>query len=181
MSKWKLRVNGKPFDVEVDETTAGSYNVKVDGEEYRVFVDEADWGMDITPVASAPMISGTVAAAASRVMAAGMPSARTGGALRPTKPALPPQKPAAMPKLPAASPPPPVAVSVKTVTSPMPGRIIRVLVEVGAEVKAGEGLVVLESMKMENTIPAPRGGRITSLYVKVGDSTNTGGPLADIE
>lgn len=179
MSKWKIRVNGKPLDVVVDETTAGSYRVTVDGEEYKVFIDEADWGMDIMPLGpSAPMISGTVAASAPKVMAVVRPG---GGTLRPTKPALPPKKPAAMPRLPAATPPPPVAVSVKTVTSPMPGRVIRVLAALGDEVKAGDGLVVLESMKMENTIPSPRGGKVTGLYVKVGDSANTGSPLADIE
>ena len=48
-------------------------------------------------------------------------------------------------------------------------------------VSAGDGVCVLESMKMENTLTAPRDGRVTAVHVKPGGSTNTGSPIADIE
>ncbi|MFH1434095.1 MAG: biotin/lipoyl-containing protein [Pseudomonadota bacterium] len=182
MSTWKIRVNGKPMEVEVEETTAGHYSVKVNGNEHKVHVDEADWGLSISPV-------GMGAQAAMEkpprvVIRSGRPSARAADAasvLRPTRPAKPPESPAAMPKLPPATPPPPVAMGVSRVVSPMPGKILKVLVNIGDQVKAGDGICVLESMKMENVIPAPRAGKIKVLHVKAGDNPNTGMPLADIE
>ena len=59
----------------------------------------------------------------------------------------------------------------------MPGRIARVLVEKGAEVRRGEGLLVLEAMKMENEIPAPADGVIDEIFVKPGDTVEGGADL----
>ena len=47
----------------------------------------------------------------------------------------------------------------QTLTAPMPGRIVRVLVKAGDEVREGQGLVVVEAMKMENEMKSPKGGR----------------------
>jgi biotin carboxyl carrier protein len=54
------------------------------------------------------------------------------------------------------------------VRSPMPGRIVRVLVAVGDEVQPGQALVVVEAMKMENELRAKRGGRVAEVHVTVG-------------
>ena len=54
--------------------------------------------------------------------------------------------------------------------SPMPGLIIAVRIREGQEVKKGERLIVLESMKMQNELKAPRDGVIRSLRIKVGDN-----------
>ena len=54
------------------------------------------------------------------------------------------------------------------VTSPMPGLVVAVLVEPGQEVRTGEGLLILEAMKMENEIRAPRNGIIQELNVSPG-------------
>jgi len=62
----------------------------------------------------------------------------------------------------------------------MPGKIVRVLVAEGDEVGAGQGIVVVEAMKMQNEMKAPRSGRITSLNVKPGDSVNAGAILATV-
>jgi biotin carboxyl carrier protein len=59
----------------------------------------------------------------------------------------------------------------------MPGRIARVLVEKGAEVQRGTGLLVLEAMKMENEIPAPADGIIDEIFVKAGDTVEGGADL----
>jgi biotin carboxyl carrier protein len=59
----------------------------------------------------------------------------------------------------------------------MPGRISRVLVEKGAEVQRGTGLLVLEAMKMENEIPAPADGIIDEIFVKAGDTVEGGADL----
>jgi biotin carboxyl carrier protein len=63
-------------------------------------------------------------------------------------------------------------------TAPMPGRIVRVLSSAGADVVAGQGLVVIEAMKMENELRAPRGGRITELLVREGQAVEAGALLA---
>lgn len=59
----------------------------------------------------------------------------------------------------------------------MPGRIVRVLVEKGATVSRGTGLLVLEAMKMENDIPAPADGVIDEIFVKAGDTVEGGADL----
>ena len=67
------------------------------------------------------------------------------------------------------------------VVSAMPGKIVRVLVSVGDVVEPGQGLVVVEAMKMENEIAATKGGTITSIIVAPGQTVEGGGPLAVIE
>jgi biotin carboxyl carrier protein len=62
--------------------------------------------------------------------------------------------------------------------SPMPGRVVRVLSEVGADVAAGQGLVVIEAMKMENEIRAPRAGRVQEVAVREGQAVEAGALLA---
>ena len=64
--------------------------------------------------------------------------------------------------------------------APMPGTIIRYLVKEGDEVKAGDGIVVLEAMKMENVLPAPEDGKVRSIRFKPGDRVNTNDVLAII-
>ncbi|MBF0100297.1 MAG: pyruvate carboxylase subunit B [Desulfobacterales bacterium] len=65
-------------------------------------------------------------------------------------------------------------------TAPMPGMIIKVLKNKGDKVQAGETLVVLEAMKMENTLPAPVGGTISEIFVKSGDAVLKGHVLCRI-
>jgi pyruvate carboxylase subunit B len=64
-----------------------------------------------------------------------------------------------------------------TVVAPMPGLVLRYLVEVGTEVKAGEPVVLLEAMKMQNTLPSPRDGRVARLPFSAGDNVNRGDVL----
>jgi biotin carboxyl carrier protein len=67
------------------------------------------------------------------------------------------------------------------ITAPMPGRVVRVLVESGAEVEAGAGLVVVEAMKMQNELKAPRAGRVVALHAQPGATVNAGEVLAVVE
>ena len=64
------------------------------------------------------------------------------------------------------------------ITAPMPGVIINYEVSVGDEVKAGDTIVVLEAMKMDNTIPTPVAGRVKAIYFKSGDRVNRDDILA---
>jgi biotin carboxyl carrier protein len=60
------------------------------------------------------------------------------------------------------------------VTAPMPGKVIRILVQAGDRVEAGQGLLVVEAMKMQNEIRSPKGGTIERLQVKEGQPVNAG-------
>lgn len=66
-------------------------------------------------------------------------------------------------------------------TAPMPGKVISVLVEVGAAVTAGQSLITLEAMKMEHTIAAPTDGVVAELFVEVGDSVDADAVLIRFE
>ncbi len=63
------------------------------------------------------------------------------------------------------------------VASPMPGKVTAVLVEPGQEVEAGQGLVVVEAMKMENELAAPAGGTVQEVRVAPGDAVEAGQEL----
>ena len=67
-----------------------------------------------------------------------------------------------------------------SVTVPMQGTIVKVAVEVGQSVAVGDAIVILEAMKMENTVVAARSGTVTSVSVAAGDSVNTGDVVAEI-
>ena len=79
--------------------------------------------------------------------------------------------PVAAPAAPAA---PAGAAGSVTVTAPMPGNILDVKVKAGDSVKAGDTLLILEAMKMENEISAPQDGTIASVNVRKGDVVNSG-------
>lgn len=68
----------------------------------------------------------------------------------------------------------------KAVTSPLPGVIIAVKVNVGDTVKAGQEVAVLEAMKMENSIEATHDGIVTAINVAKGDSVLEGAPIVTI-
>jgi len=68
-----------------------------------------------------------------------------------------------------------------SITAAMPGKIVRVLVAVGDEVAAGQSILVIEAMKMQNELKAPRTGRVTAIEVKENDSVNAGALLATID
>jgi len=65
--------------------------------------------------------------------------------------------------------------------APMPGKVIAVKVEPGQQVAKGEELLVVEAMKMENAIRAPRDGRVKSVAAQVGEMVNPGVVLVELE
>jgi len=82
---------------------------------------------------------------------------------------------------PAAAKPVPRIAGEGVITSPMPGTVIAIKVEVGELVKVGDVLIILESMKIQNEIPAPRDGRIKEIYVAEGKYVRRKEPLIAIE
>ena len=94
-------------------------------------------------------------------------------------PAAAPAPAAAGAAAPAAAPAPaPTAVAAgEVVASPMPGNILSVNVSQGQAVKSGDILVILEAMKMENEILAPRDGTVAQVVTSKGAVVETGAPL----
>ena len=72
-------------------------------------------------------------------------------------------------------------VGSEKITAPMPGTILKMNVETGAQVKSGEVLCVLEAMKMENDITSPRDGKVASVNTAKGASVNAGDILVSLE
>ena len=63
------------------------------------------------------------------------------------------------------------------ILAPMPGKVVRLLAAVGDAVEAGQGLLVVEAMKMQNEIRSPKSGKVERLLVKEGQSVNAGQAL----
>ena len=81
---------------------------------------------------------------------------------------------------PAAAPAAASSGAGKAVTSPLPGVIIAIKVNVGDVVKAGQEVAILEAMKMENSIEATHDGTVTAINVSKGDSVLEGAPVVTI-
>jgi biotin carboxyl carrier protein len=73
------------------------------------------------------------------------------------------------------------ALGRQPVLAPMPGKVIRVLVQVGDRVEAGQGLLVVEAMKMQNEIRSPKSGAVERLLAKQGQLVNAGEVLAWVD
>ena len=73
------------------------------------------------------------------------------------------------------------AAGPQPIRAPMPGKIVHVRVGVGDAVTAGEGLVVVEAMKMQNELKAPKAGTVTAVEVQEGGSVAAGEVLAVVE
>ncbi len=135
------------------------YNVTLNGKIYEVDVTESDavvTGITQVPVAVAAPAVAPVAVA---------PIAA---------PAAPAEAPAAAPAV------APVSADGTQVKAPMPGTILAVKKNVGEAVKAGDVIVVLEAMKMENDIVAPCDGTVKSINAPKGSTVNTDDVIAVI-
>ena len=138
---------------------ARTFNIYLGGRSYQVMVDPVDGGGAGNPAPSVPQGGSAPAAVAT------LPSPPVATPSPPPAPAAPTQA--------AAAP----AGNGVAVTAPMPGVVLRYPVEEGQAVKAGEPVVVLEAMKMENALPSPTDGVVQKLCFASGAKANRGDAL----
>ena len=148
MGRYRLTIGDKTYEIEV---------LSLKGEQARVAVNGRTYEVQFQPLA--PSVS----------RAAPPPA--------PVRPAAPPTpKPPSRPA-PAAAPSPEKsgdAAAPGVVAAPMPGSILDVLVQVGAKVQAGDTVVKLEAMKMENDLQAAVSGVVQEVRVSKGDNVSVG-------
>ena len=69
----------------------------------------------------------------------------------------------------------------QTLTAPMPGKVVKVLVKQGQTVEEGQGLIVVEAMKMENELKSPKAGKVLEIAIKEGVAVESGARLVVVE
>lgn len=74
-----------------------------------------------------------------------------------------------------------VKQKIRSLNAPMPGLVLKVFVEVGAEINPGDNLVILEAMKMENVLKATGAGKVKAILAKSGDKVEKGEKLIEFE
>lgn len=94
--------------------------------------------------------------------------------------AMPKPAPAAAAAVETKAAPAPAPAGAKTVTAPLPGTITKVTVKVGDAVNAGDTVLVMEAMKMENDITAEAGGTVKAILVEAGNQVQSGQALVEL-
>ena len=141
-----------------------TYKFRINGNEYNVDINSVEGNIaDVT-------VNGT----SYQVEMENAPAPVQKPVQAPAATAVAPASPAAT--TPAPKPAAPAGAG-KPVTSPLPGVIIEVSVKEGQAVKAGQKVAVLEAMKMENEIFAPRAGTVAQVLIAKGSTVDTGATM----
>ena len=157
MNKYQYKVKGVDYEVEIAEVEGNIAKVNVNGIPFEVELQKPINAAK-HPTMTAPKVQAPQPAAA--------------------KPAATPAAaPAAQSEAPAAAP---AAGAGQAVKAPLPGTITDIRVQVGQQVSAGDIVLVLEAMKMQNNIEAEASGKISAIMVKQGDSVMEGTVLLTI-
>lgn len=142
------------------------YKFKINGKGYDVAIDTMEGN-----VASVTVNGVAYQVELENTPAAESDAATPGMVQNPARPAAP---------APAAAAEKAAAGAGKAVTSPLPGVVIAIKVNVGDVVKSGQEVAVLEAMKMENSIEATQDGTVTAVHVTKGDSIQEGTAIISI-
>lgn len=178
MRRYSVSVGGAVSEVEIHDEVEGKVRVVVGGEEKVIELRAAGpqrytW-VDGTRVVTADVEAGKGPAVAEPVAARRLAVAVRGeGFVVEVKDARAIDVPVVAPAGGAKGP--------LVVRAPMPGRVVKLLVAVGAEVKAGAGVIVVEAMKMENELRAARDGKVSAVRVGEGAAVEAGQELLTID
>ena len=162
MNQHVLRIAGREYQAEVRELTPERAVVVVDGKEYAV---------DLVRLGRRKVTADTVKAITGSGAPAGPPAAA---------PAPSAATPSAAPPAPAPARQAPPARGEGGVTAPMPGLVLKIKIKEGDSVQAGQPLLIMEAMKMENAITASYNGTVARIYVREGDSISEGDLLVEV-
>jgi len=164
--RYTVDVDGTPFTIDVIETAADRFQVTVGDQvfEATLHTDQDLPGADIEPGMAGPD-ENHASPQAPAAIPAGSPASRPS----PAVPALPPRTTAGTPGVHGGAG--------DVLAAPMPGVILEVLVRPGAVLRRGDPVLVLEAMKMRNTIRAPRAAVVVSVEVEAGQPVGPGDPL----
>jgi biotin carboxyl carrier protein len=190
--KYKLTVNNKTVEVEVDGPTNGVLTVTIAEASFPVQVKNGDSQSDkflitvgdikhtinLTPNPNRSDFTLTIDRHTYTVILAGE-TVRTSRSIKSPK-----ITPTPTSFTPAPEPSKEKAQEVTepgTVTAPLPGRVLEVRVKEGAPVKMGDVLLVLEAMKMANEIRAPQSGTVSKIHVEAGTALEKGQPMISIQ
>ena len=160
MKKYKISVNGRTYDVEVEEVSSAEQR-------------NSSFSQTAAPTS---VSTGAPLAGSEKNQSVPSPSAGGGQSQAPSS-----SQAVAAPSRAEQPAGAPSALNALSVKAPMPGTVMSFKVAVGQRVKRGDVLLILEAMKMENDIVAPQDGRVSALRVAANAAVNTGDPLVDIE
>jgi glutaconyl-CoA decarboxylase len=169
-----VKVGGREYSVQVIPLDTTRFKVIVEGSEFEVVVGSRQVGAT-TPVPATPTPTAVPKATTAAPAEVGRPSGNPVAPATPTsvpQPQVPqqPTRPAAAPVAPAGA-----------VEAPIPGKVLKVLVNVGDTLSPGQLVATLESMKMEVQVFSSRGGRVREVRVRPGDFVNVGDPIIVLE
>ncbi len=143
---------------------------------FRVTINGNEYEVDVGDLAASP-VEVTVDGVAYQV---DLPDDGALPVVSPSAPGRPAPRPAHPTPPPSAAPATPTG-SGNAITAPIPGRIIDVLVAVGDTVTTGQGVVLMESMKMEQTIASTRDGVVANILIAAGDAVAFGQAMVELE
>ena len=170
MKRYRVTVDGRNYDVEVDDPRAHPVTARLDGVVYSVDVH-------LPRTAADPVERPAVDEAAPPTVRAPESAAAEGGVV-PAAAASEPEGVAVEPgAAPAAAAAEASEAAPQTMTAPIPGVVASVVANVGQVVKRGDELLTLEAMKMFNVLRSPWAGTVTTLHVSKGEHVNQGQPL----
>lgn len=174
LDRFKIRVSNQEFTIEIynhdiTDESLKLYSVVVNGREYTVEVESLETEPDSGSQQSQPEPSKA--------------PAETAPVAKPIKPTETSEitKKEALKEPARSSVTPPTSESVKILSAPMPGKILEIKTSIGASVEAGQPLVILEAMKMENVMTAPASGIVKGIPVEVGANVKQGEEMVIIE
>jgi glutaconyl-CoA/methylmalonyl-CoA decarboxylase subunit gamma len=176
--RYTVVVDGTPFSLDVEETAADRFTVTVGGHTFEAHLEAAEDlpGAEITPEmqsapgqncdGASPGVNAPGGAGPARV--AGLAAGMTPAPNRPASGTAP-----GVVRAPAGT----GSARASIVAAPMPGVVLEVITTAGAEVRRGDPLLVLEAMKMRNTVRAPRDALVLEVTAEAGRPVLPGEPL----
>lgn len=141
MKKYKFKINGQTYEVEVGEFDGSNATVSVNGTPYKVEIQGEEKKAKTPVLARKPVVNKPGEGQIKKTESSG---------------------------------------AAYKINSPLPGTIKKINVSVGATVKAGECVMIMETMKMDNNVMAEKGGVVQAIKVKEGDAVLQGDTLVEI-